>query len=117
MWLLLENYFVFVGPDKATVRLTIVSDGDDAASSDVAGWLATRSRSRSRSCRRKGHGSVVGARVAPLLVEQPTFESYEWRPNETFGASVPIVAIAAFPSLAPPLSSSPSSPPPTTLSS
>ncbi|CAD5164549.1 unnamed protein product [Musa acuminata subsp. malaccensis] len=38
------------------------------------------------------------------LVEHPTFESLEWRPNETFGASVPIVAIAAFPYLAPPLS-------------
>ncbi|XP_065043860.1 probable aspartyl protease At4g16563 [Musa acuminata AAA Group] len=40
MRLPLENYFVFAGADRAAVCLTIVSDGDGAASSDVAGGPA-----------------------------------------------------------------------------
>ncbi|CAL9147508.1 unnamed protein product [Musa hybrid cultivar] len=48
--------------------------------------------------------SWVHGRLHWWLVDYPTFESLEWRPNETFGASVPIVTIATFPYLAPPLS-------------
>ncbi|CAL9046543.1 fatty acid elongase 3-like [Musa acuminata AAA Group] len=36
----------------------------------------------------------VEGQLRRLLVEHPVIESFEWRPNETFGASVPFVATA-----------------------